>query len=130
MISDIRKIKIMKIIMKFQVIEYYPIEFLLERDALKIYKMIINEEHSIIWINSLIFPMKISITKDSKYDSHQIDSHIFIAEIIYIKLREYLFMSMKYQISNKMISYIFAFPIRIINHDIDIYISSFYSLIR
>jgi len=129
-IGDIRKIRIVKIMMKFQIIEHCLIEFLFGWDVLKIYKMIIDKEYSIIWINSLILSMKVLIIEDSRYDSCRIDSHIFIIEIICIKSREYLFMSMKYQTSNEIISYIFASLIRIINHDTNMYIFFFYSLMR
>ena len=130
MTGDTRKTRIAKIMVEFQVVEHYPAGFLLGRDALKAYKMIIDEEHSAIWINSLTPPMKVSITEDSRYDSRRIDSRIFIAEIICIKPGEHLFMPVKYQTPDEMISYIFTSPVRIINHDTGMYTSFFYSLIR
>jgi hypothetical protein len=69
MVSDIGKARISKIM-----VEHCPAGYLLGGDALKAYKMVIDEEKSAIWVNSVSLPMKVPIMEGTRYDAHRIDS--------------------------------------------------------
>ena len=114
--------------MEFRVVEYCLIRFLFERDAMKVYKMIIDE-NSVIWVNSIGSSIKIPIIERTRYDSRCIYSQIFIVEIIYIKPGECHLIFVRYQVSDESISYIFASPVRI-NHITRIYASCLHSLMQ
>ena len=129
MAGDTRKARIAKIMVEFQVVEYCPAGFLLGRDAMKAYKMVIDEEKSAIWVNSIVPPIKVPITEGTRYDSHRIDSRIFIAETTCIKPGERLFVPVRYQVPDESTLYMFASPARI-NSVTGIYASCLHSLMR
>ena len=110
MAGDTRKARIAKITVEFQVVEHCPAGFLLGRDAMKAYKMVIDEENSAIWVNSIVPPIKVPITEGTRYDSHRIDSRIFIAETTCIKPGERLFVPVRYQVPDESTPYMFASP--------------------
>ena len=114
MAGDTRKARIAKIMVEFQVVEHCPAGFLLGRDAMKAYKMVIDEENSAIWVNSIVPPIKVPITEGTRYDSHRIDSRIFIAETTCIKPGERLFVPVRYQVPDESTPYMFASPVRMI----------------
>jgi hypothetical protein len=97
---------------------------------MKAYKMVIDEEKSTIWVNSIVPAMKVPIMEGTRYDSRRIDSRIFIAETTRIKPGERLSVPVKYDVPDESTPYMFVSPVRMINNATGMYASCFYSLMQ
>jgi hypothetical protein len=84
MAGDTRKARIAKIMVEFQVVEHCAAGFFLGRDAMKTYKMVIDEEHTAIWVTSVSPLMKVPITEGTRYDSRRIDARVCYAGMMVV----------------------------------------------
>ena len=88
--DDERNTEIIRIDIEFQVIEHLTYEYLIERDVLKVYKIIIDEN-----VEQIIFPLfnslfRVLIIERNRYNKIKIDPRIFAARMIRINSERYL----------------------------------------
>ena len=80
--NDKRNAGIIRIDIEFQVVEHLICEYLIERDILKAYKIIIDENIEQIIFPLFNLPFHILIIERNRYNRIKIDSCIFMTRMI------------------------------------------------
>ena len=88
--DDERNTEIIRIDIKFQVIEHLAYEYLIERNILKAYKIIIDENIEQIIFSLFNSSFHVFIIKENRYNKTKIDSRIFAARMIRINPERHL----------------------------------------